>query len=647
MTKLKSTSRLKVKRDTFYLPDPQGGVYFRNNVSSFQMEGTTIYQWIEKLIPMFNGEQSLAELTKGLTPPYRNRVYEIGETLYKNGFVRDVSLDRQHQLEARVLEKYASQIEFIENFTDSGAYRFQEYRQAKVLAIGSGPFLVSLVSALIESGLPKFHFMVTDSVPTNRLRIIELLQNASKSDSKVEVLQVPFEKGAKRGFWQHVLHPYDWILYVSQDGNVKELKELNSLCKDQRKLFLPAIYLDQVGLAGPLVQPESEACWESAWRRLHQSSLQKDREPQAYSSTAGSILANVTVFEFFKKVVGIAGSSQSNKIYQLDLETLEGGWISFITHPLVSNKRFSPKLVKDLDVRLKQEQSGNERHSLDYFNLLTSEETGIFHTWEERNLKQLPLSQCYVQAVNPISEGPADLLPEILCSGLTHKEAKREAGLKGIEMYASQMFKDFKNQKNQANANLSEGFFGVGAGETIAEAVCRGLQEYLDEEWRKRKADQQNPIFIIQLGAIEEQRCRFYLQALTTLNGSAPAIGLHENLVGFPVLSVWSNGTWHTSAGLNITLALENALQRALLDAQNGFYETDTKAESAVFSEQEPLKLDIPSCAELTKWELLDSSIQILNRNNKHLFVYDLTFEPFLKQELTGVFGVQVREGES
>lgn len=647
MTKLKSTSRLKVKRDTFYLPDPQGGVYFRNNVNSFRMEGTTIYQWIEKLIPMFNGEQSLGELTKGLTPPYRNRVYEIGETLYKNGFVRDVSLDQQHQLEASVLEKYASQIEFIENFTDSGAYRFQEYRQAKVLAIGSGPFLASLISALIESGLPKFHFMATDSVPTNRLRFKELLQNASKSDPKVEVLQVPFEKGAKRSFWHHVLHPYDWILYVSQDGNVKELKELNSICKDQKKLFLPAIYLDHVGLAGPLVHPESEACWESAWRRLHRSSLQKDREVQAYSSTAGSILANVIVFEFFKKVAGIAGSSQSHKIYQLDLETLEGDWIAFITHPLVSNKRFSPKLVKDLDIRLKQEQSGNERHSLDSFNLLTSKETGIFHTWEERNLKQLPLSQCYVQAVNPISEGPADLLPEVLCTGLTHEEAKREAGLKGIEMYASQMIKEYKNKKNQAKVNLSEGFIGVGAGETIAEAVCRGLQECLDEECRKRKAVRQNPIFIIQLETIEDHRCRFYLQALAAMNGSAPAIGLHENLFGFPVLSVGSNGTWHTSAGLTITLALENALQKALLEAQNRSDEANTKTESAVFSENEPLKLDIPSCTERTKSEILDSSIQILNRNNKQLFVYDLTFEPFLEQELTGVFGVQVREGES
>src|SRR3954454_17793625 len=118
MTKPNLDSRLKVKRDTFYLPDPKGGVYFRNNVSSFRMEGGTICQWIEKLIPMFNGEQTLGDLTEGLTALYRNRVYEIGETLYKNGFVRDASQDSPHQLKARVLEKYVSQIEFIENFVD-------------------------------------------------------------------------------------------------------------------------------------------------------------------------------------------------------------------------------------------------------------------------------------------------------------------------------------------------------------------------------------------------------------------------------------------------------------------------------------------------------------------------------------------------
>jgi putative thiazole-containing bacteriocin maturation protein len=646
MTKLNSTSRLKVKRDTFYLPDPQGGVYFRNNLSSFRIEGGTIYQWMEKLIPMFNGEQTLGDLTEGLTPPYRNRVYEIGETLYKNGFVRDVSQDRPHQLKAKVLEKYASQIEFIENFVDSGAYRFQEYRQAKFLAIGSGPFMVSLAAALIESGLPKFHFMITDSVPTNRLRINELVHNAIKDDTEVEIKQVPFEKGEGRSFWQEAVKPYDWILYVSQDGNVNEIRDLNQVCKEERKAFLPAICLEQVGLAGPLVHLESEGCWESAWRRLHQSSLHLDQKLQSFSSTAGSILTNVTVFEFFKKATGIAGSNQSNQIYKLNLETLEGDWISFITHPVVTNKSISPRMVDDLDLRLKQERIKKEPSTslLEYFSLLTSKDTGIFHIWEERNLKQLPLSQCYVQAVNPVSEGPADLLPDVICSGFTHEEAKKEAGLTGIEMYVSQLIKRFRNQKDKDAVNIPGGLIGIGAGETIAEAVCRGLQGYLDEELRNRKADQQ--IFHLQLGTVEDQQCRFYLNALTTLNG-APKIGLKEDILGFPVIWVRSNGRWYTKAGLNTTLALRNALQHALFDAQNQVNSTDRNAESAVFLKEKEFKLEIPSCADTTQLEILESSIQLLNRNSKRLFVYDLAFEPFLKQELAGVYGVQVREEES
>lgn len=641
--------RLKVKKDTFYLPDPEGGVYFRNNESSFRMQGGTIYQWIEKLMPMFNGEQTMGELTEGLTGPYRNRVYEIGETLLQNGFVRDVSQDRPHELNKMILEKYASQIEFIENFVDSGAYHFQEYRQTNVLVVGSGSILVSLASALIESGLPKFDFLVTESIPTNRHRIYELIQNARKMDSEVEVREVSFEKGGHKSYWNQVVRSYDCILYVTQDGNENELRDLNNVCKEEGKIFLPAICLEQVGLSGPVIHPESDGCWESAWRRLHQSAIQSDQKPNMVSSTAGALLANVIVFEFFKKVTGIAGST--NSIYLLDFETLEGEWLSFIPHPLLTSTSVAPRLVEDLDLRIKQEgKRNNASHELlEYFNGLTSEEIGIFHSWEERNLSQLPLAQCFVQAVNPLTSGPADLLPEVICAGLTHEEAKRNAGLTGIEMYVSKWIGSFvRNQDDHNDPKFMEGTIGIGAGETIEEAVCRGLQAYLDEKLSNRMDDGLNGIFDVQLGSIEDQSCKVYVDALSTLNGT-PTIDLKEDILGFPVISVRYNGQRITRAGLNITLALRNALQQALLNTQNHQINpmvVDHEMESAVFRENKEFKLDIPSCEDMTRLELLQSSMQVLHQNGKRLFVYDLSFESFLKQELAGVFGVQIREEE-
>ena len=71
MSNLPAHAKLKANKDTFFLPDSNRGVYFRNNASSFRMDGDGIYNWIEKLMPMFNGNYSLAEITDGLLSPIK------------------------------------------------------------------------------------------------------------------------------------------------------------------------------------------------------------------------------------------------------------------------------------------------------------------------------------------------------------------------------------------------------------------------------------------------------------------------------------------------------------------------------------------------------------------------------------------------
>jgi putative thiazole-containing bacteriocin maturation protein len=653
MTNLTPSMRLKVKRDTFFLPDPNRGVYFRNNLSSFRMEGSTIDQWVEKLIPMFNGEYTLGDLTDGLPEVYRVRVYEIADVLYRNGFVRDVSQDRPHKLADQVLKTHASQIEFIDSFTDSGSYRFQAYRQAKVLAVGSGPVFVSLVSALLESGLPKFHTLITDSVPTNRRRLTELVAHARKTDPEVAVEEVALQK-EEVSSWREIVQPFDSILYVSQDGDVEELRELHTVCRQEKKLLLPALCLHQVGLAGPLVHPDSQGCWESAWRRIHQSVLGEDQQLPTFSSTAGAMLANVIVFELYKHTTGVTESEQNNQFFLLDMETLEGKWHSFMPHPLVTG-RAAAKWVKDFDLRLKQSLSSDEpSRLLLYLSQLTSAESGIFHIWEEGDLRQLPLAQCRVQAVDPLSEGPAELLPDVVCTGMTHVEARREAGLTGIEEYVSRTVSLLvttlppQQEVEESMTELQE-LVGVGTGETFVEGVCRALQKCLDGEYGKQQFNQKNLVTRVQLGAVEDERCRFYLQALTTMQG-APMIGLGEEVSGFPVVWVGTSGRWHGSVGLNITMALRKALQQALMKVQNeAAYQTaqDLEDSSVLLEETVPLNVEIPACEDTPQSEVLQSAMQVLERNRKRLLVFELTLEPFLKDQLPGVFGVLLREEES
>lgn len=635
MTNIDPSMRLKVKRDTFFLSDPNHGVFFRNNISSFRMEGTMIDQWVEKLIPMFNGEYTLEYLTNGLPVAYRDRVFEIAEALYRNGFVTDVSQDRHHQLKEQVLKKYASQIEFVDNLLDSGGFRFQNYRQAKVLAVGSGPFLVSLVAALLDSGLPKFHMLITDSVPTNRQRLVELEAHSLKTDADVEIDEVALHKQGESS-WEEILKPFDYILYVSEKGDVEELRLLHRVCKEEKKVFLSAICLEQAGLAGPLVHPESEADWESLFRRIHKSALKKDQKFTSISSTPLAMLANVITFELFKNVTGVSEKEPKNQIYLLDVETLEGNWHSFVPHPLVTGQ-ISTRLVEDLDMELTQgREIGDPGKLLFFFNQLTSNVTGIFHLWEEGDLRQLPLAQCTVQVVNPLAEGPVELLGEMVCSGFTHEEARREAGLSGIETYVSQL----------VNCLDLPPEVEVGAGETFAEGICRGLQRCLDEALIKQSLEQEYSVIPVQLSTIEDERCHYYLQALTTLQGE-PTIGIGEDVFGFPVVWIGTKDRWYGSVDLNVTTALRNALQQAIINAQNEeefVMARSLEVSSMILDEKVPLNIEIPACAERLQAEDLQNAMEILERNGHQLFVFELELEPFLKEELAGVFGVLVQE---
>jgi putative thiazole-containing bacteriocin maturation protein len=641
MTSLTPAARLKVKDDTFFLPVPNDGVYFRNNVGTFRMEGGMIDRWIEKLVPMFSGEHTLADLTDGLSYTHRERVYEIANVLYQQGFVRDVSKDLTHQLTDGIIQKYAGQIAFLESFGDSGPYRFQCYRRADILAVGSGPIFVALISALMESGLPKINMLITDSVPTNRERLVELAEQAHRTDPDVVLKEIMKQREGADG-WRDVVQPFQSVLYVSQEGDIEEFRHLHTACKTEKKILLPAMCLHQTGMAGPVVHSDEEGCWESAWRRVHQPAVIKDPELHIFSSTAGAMLANVIVFELFKTVTG--DSELRNSFFLLDLETLEGSWHPFMPHPLIHGFE-EARTVQASKLQLKLQLDGSEGNAdksvlLTYLNRLTSAQSGILHVWEEGDLRQLPLSQCRVQTVDPLSQGPADLLPELIGTGLTHEEARRESGLLGLEAYVSRLADIILNTQEVV---------GIGVGETAAEGVLRGLKANLAKRHAMQQVHEQI-VTRVQLNRVEDQRSRYYLQALTTMRGE-PVIALGEPVSGFPAVWVGTGEYWYGSTDLNITMALQKGLQAALQKVQNNsVYPANQVLEleaSSLRFGKDTVDLVIPSSEGNLNSEILQDALQLLKKNGKQLFVMDLAVEPFLQEELKGVFGVLLREGES
>jgi predicted RNA-binding protein (virulence factor B family) len=182
------------------------------------------------------------------------------------------------------------------------------------------------------------------------------------------------------------------------------------------------------------------------------------------------------------------------------------------------------------------------------------------------------------------------------------------------------------------------------SGATFAECVGRGLQKCLTDELRKRESVRNCTIYRLQLDTVEDERCGFYIKALTTMQGE-PEIGLSEDLAGFPVVYVRGENGWFGNVGLSLTMALRNSLQQAIFYAQNGKDAFDAIPVAAV-AEEGKERITIQAEEDRIQPENLTEAIETLKKNQKQLTVYELNTEPVFKEELEGVFAVLLREEE-
>lgn len=441
----------KLHRDTIYTPI-DGGVYVRNNRASLTLKGEIIYRWLEQLTPYLNGQHSLDEITRELDATRRQMVSDLVKTLFEHHFLMDVSLDQPHTLSQAELNTYASEIAFIETFQSSAARRFELFRQTRVLVIGSGVTYSVLVRSCLQGGI-KFLSVIRTIEEEPVCGVYSPLDDSSfflprDPSQQIQELKAPCWNDKEAVF--NLIKPFDVILHISDHPMLARARLLNALCVEQEKTLLQACFLNDQVWVGPLVKPDTEGCWECAWRRL-QSTLQDEEQVPWYAFhdqgtlppgrwfafPIAAIAANRLVFDLFKTITLPDVRKNTGMIVSIDLKTLTSSNHSFAPHPHCQACQHPSALTEEaFDEKLEQTRR-RMPGDLATFSKQAARcfdtRTGIFTSIDEGGFEQIPLAVCKVTVSNPAGFKPRT----VIAVGRNFTIARQRATRRACEVYAS------------------------------------------------------------------------------------------------------------------------------------------------------------------------------------------------------------------
>ncbi|MGH3822737.1 MAG: TOMM precursor leader peptide-binding protein [Pseudonocardiaceae bacterium] len=449
--------RPKLRGDTKYVPTPQG-IYLQNNRRVLRIPGKQVYQWVDRLAPYLDGNNSLAELTDGLSADRAEMVDQLIEMLTGAGFVKDVEADRSHTLSPADTDAYAAEIAFIDYFCDSAAARFQEFRRTRVAAVGSGQTLTALVAANLAVGLRNVEVLITSECPTDLDRLHQHLEAARQRDPE-QTLTVRMMTGwdDNEGAVRAVLEPLDAVVHVSDRPMLARARMLDRLCQAAGKVLMQAVVVGDQAWIGPLTDPDDEQGegWESAWRRLQATRIGPAARRARFAFTddttaqlsqyltppTAALVANHASFEVFKHLTSVPVPETRGQLLRVDLETLHTTAHRFRPHPsclpAAQLTSPSPQALAETVAGLARGEPVDEQVFSQQVRSCFDDELGLFTYIDEGEFQQLPLDVCRVTVSNPALLSKPDEPVAAIGIGTDLGMARRRAAQRACELYAA------------------------------------------------------------------------------------------------------------------------------------------------------------------------------------------------------------------
>lgn len=333
MNKLKLTPAASLTKNTY-------GILLQSDLGTFQLHGKDISAFIDKVLPLLNGEHSQEKICERLSEYGNDSILKVLNILRDKGLVETIVTD---QLTMEGQPHWPAQKRFLKALGVNDEVADTGLKDKSVLVIGLEPWAMSTVAELARAGVGHIHLMDNDAVSEEDVLCIRTLTATHIGQSRVEVYQAVVESespwcrltGADMeadtdGLLQ-VQDPQAWDLVLITLSN-DEQYWLSSTARYVHQHDRTALYgsLDGVeSWVGPLVSNGDSACWNclrlrqlgnadipTAAHDIDKSSLHSKQGGRARSLIAplASVAGSELAVEAIKVLTGFSQSGLHSKV---------------------------------------------------------------------------------------------------------------------------------------------------------------------------------------------------------------------------------------------------------------------------------------------------------------------------------------------
>lgn len=327
-----------------YVAPVQEGVYLRGNDCRLLLKGAGLYPLLEHLVPLLNGEVTLAALTEGLDERRERMIVQLLEKLFAHRMLQDASQEQNRACGG--LELNAANLAFLASGQRSAAPAQLSYFQGRrLLLAASGPALSALIQAGLRCGLEQICVLRSEAEMDSDLCQLEGIARWGSGTQEIQFVALPEREN--EAILRACLRDCDVFLHLAAQGALTRVQWFNRLCRAEQKICLQAVVVGEDAWIGPLVCAEGQGCWECAWRRLQANLTRLGMEPAWYAvgdalpSAAGRVLSTeeLTIIAqhlFFALFTWCCGDAEraARTLWVLHLATGLSEQSVFLPHPL-------------------------------------------------------------------------------------------------------------------------------------------------------------------------------------------------------------------------------------------------------------------------------------------------------------------------